>query len=175
MRLSRLDLLKRIYTEESERGGVCEIDLKQEKFPKDLIHDATWLETEGYIRQPLKATWKLFLELTQKGSDYIEDGYQNKGQEMNITGNNNIIVNGSNNQIKDNYNQIEMEIQQSDLPEDIKAELNSFMEDMKMLKDDSEKSRFRIKDFLAAIGAGTAANIAAPGLVFLIQALCQRL
>lgn len=70
MKQSRINLLQQIYDHEKVNSSPLSI-------PADTVNrfDISYLETEGYIVQPLKSVKTYHLSLTEKGESFVVNGF----------------------------------------------------------------------------------------------------
>lgn len=176
MKPTRIDLLRRVFEAENEGADMCHINLHEEdkKGLRVMMSDAKELVDEGYLTEPIKATWQLNLRLTEKGWNFADNGFMENEMPM-VNGNGNCVVIGTGNKVSHNYNPVQLQISEADIPQEIKNEILTLLEDVKGIQNDSCKLRNRIGGFLENITAGTISNIAAPGVISLLQALIQNI
>lgn len=143
---------------------------------KNEFHDAfEYLVECGYIRQDCITFGFCEYELTPYGISFIENGYEEPQQTSVIQGNNSIYVQGSNNSISNNYNQISAEIKNSDLPEDCKQLIESLLYDISNPHISPGKKSERIKTFLTDMVSDTLSSTTVSGLTTLLTALFNQL
>lgn len=174
MQQSALELLKEIYNHYLETDDrQCSVSFikssPQEK--KSISNSLDYLEECGYIQYTARATGFRQFKITVIGINFAENGYKELEISPVVQGPNSIYVNGSGNSISDNYNQISMNISQTDLPEECKQLIESFLYEMKNPNLTPEKKTDKIKSFLCDISSGTISGIAASGLTALLSSL----
>jgi len=77
---SRIDIIKRIYDHDQEKGGPLQINFQDENEEyiaglHDLQVDVEWLERNDYISQPMSIGMCYILALTEKGGAFVRNGF----------------------------------------------------------------------------------------------------
>ena len=143
---------------------------------KNEFYDAyEYLIECGYIEQDCIALGVCEYKLTPYGISFVENGYEDPQQSPVVQGDNSIYVQGSNNSISNNYNQISAEIKNSELPEDCKQLIESLLYDIRNPHISPDKKSERIKTFLMDMASNTLSNTAVSGLTTLLTALFNQL
>lgn len=133
------------------------------------------LRDDGYIEYTASAMGFCQFKITSLGIQFVENGFKEPESIPAVLGNNNIIVSGSGNTVSNNYNQLSTDIHNSDLPEDCKSLIESFLYEMQNPHLTPEKKTDKIKSFLADISSGTISGVAASGLSTLLFHLLSRM
>lgn len=105
--------------------------------------------------------------ITAKGIDFVENGYSEKQSHTN----NGIIINGSNNTVSNNLNTITNNINNSNLDENLKAELISFISELQTHKGDKHTTLQKITSFVSNIITTASTDIAVKQLTTLISSI----
>lgn len=134
-----------------------------------------YLEECGYVETIAPAMGFYEFKLTPYGIAFVENGYSDPTPVPVSQGNNSIYVQGSNNAITNNYNQISTEIEHSELPEECKQLIKAFLYDMNNPHNPPEKIPERIKSFLLDITSGALSDTATSGLTALLTALFKNM
>ncbi len=69
---SRMELLRRVFVDESNGASECTIALKEVENAKTIIADAGILEDEGYLVRPMNMIGAIVLRLTDYGWEYAK-------------------------------------------------------------------------------------------------------
>lgn len=138
---------------------------------RNILNCLDYLEECGYIYVLAKSTGYRRFKITVNGINFVENNFTEQSNTSIIQGDNSIYVNGSSNSITGNYNHISVDISQSDLPEDCKELIYSFLKDMENSNANPEEKLGKIKTFLRDISSGTISGTASRGLVALISSL----
>lgn len=133
------------------------------------------LRDDGYIEYTAKATGFCQYKITSYGIQFVENDFKNPDISPVIQGANSIYVNGSSNSITGNYNKISVDIAHSNLPDDCKQLIESFLCEMKNPHLPQEKKSEKIKSFLSDVSSGTLSGVAASGLTTLLVALFNQI
>lgn len=141
---------------------------------RNAIDSLDYLEECGYIQFTAKAMGFYQFKLTPGGIKFVENNFQDPTSTPVIHGSNNIVINGSDNTVSGNYNKISANINNSDLPSDCKALIQSSLNEMQNPHLTPETKTSKIKSFLTDISSGTISGVAASGLsTLLFQLLAQ--
>ena len=141
----------------------------------DFFDAYEYLIDSGYIEQVYRSIGFCQYKLTPYGISFVENGYADPQLVPVIQGDNSIYVQGSNNAISDNYNQISVEIRNSDLSEDCKQLIESLLYDIKNPHITPNKKSERIAAFFKDIGSDTLSNTAVSGLTALLMTLFNQI
>lgn len=133
------------------------------------------LSDDGYIQYTAQASGFCQFKITPKGIQFAENNYQESELPFIVQGANSILVNGSGNTVSNNYSQISLDIAKSDLPNDCKQLIESFLQEIKSPNLSPEKKSHKIKSFLSDISSGTISGVAASGLATLLSALLSQI
>lgn len=130
------------------------------------------LYDEGYITYEYRASGYYGIKLTPEGIRFAENNYQDSSDiSHSVYGNNNIIINGSENQISDNYNHIVSDINSLDIPPEFKDLIETLLYELKNPKL-TEKNKFsKIKQFLSDVSSSTLSGTAETVLTQLLMYL----
>ncbi len=134
-----------------------------------------YLKECGYVSTIVAAAGFYNFKLTVKGINFIENGYSDPVPLPVSQGDNSIFVNGSGNSISNNYNQMSVDIDNSDLPNDCKELLNSLLYEMRNPKLTTEKKTAKIKQFITDLTSGTLSGTASTGLTTLLISLFNQI
>ena len=127
------------------------------------------LEDYGYIEVEAVALGFTQFKLTTYGIDFFQENQSELSLPI-IQGDNNIIVNGSNNSVCC-FNQIQNEVQNSDLPDELKALLKSFLSEMQDTSLSKSSRRKKISTFLKDITSGSITDTASSCLTTLLLSI----
>lgn len=133
------------------------------------------LKDDGYIEYTAKATGFCQYKITNYGIRFAENDYKEPDTSSIVQGDNSIYVNGSSNSITGNYNKISIDITNSNLPDDCKQLIESFLYEIKNPHLPQEKKSEKIKSFLFDISSGTISGAAASGLTALLISLFNQI
>lgn len=126
------------------------------------------LQDDGYIEYTASALGFCQFKITSFGIQFAENDFKEPDFIPEISGNNNIIVSGSGNTVSNNYNQLSVDLDNSDLPDDCKDLIKTFLYEMQNPHLSPEKKTDKIKSFLTDISSGTISGVAASGLSTLL-------
>lgn len=129
---------------------------------------------EGFIEYVATAMGFCEVKLTPYGIQFAKNGFKNIEPIPSIQGDNNIVISGSKNNISGNYNKISINIANSDLTDECKSLIQSFLYEMNNPHLTPEKKTDKIKKFLVDISSGTLSNAAASGLTTLLFQLLSQ-
>ena len=133
------------------------------------------LQDDGYIEHIASAMGSCHFKITLLGIHFVENDFKEPELTPSVSGNNNIIVSGTGNNISNNYNQLSANISNSNLPEDCKALIKSFLYEMQTSHLAPEKKTDKIKSFLTEISSGTISGVASSGLSTLLFYLLSQI
>lgn len=123
-------------------------DLKNEPDRRSIYNRINFLVDCGYLYPITLSLARCVVEITPSGIRFVENNFQEASAQPSIQGNNITYVNGSNNTVSDNYNQISLHISQSDLPDESKELIQALIFDLKNTHLNAEKNQTRLKPFL---------------------------
>lgn len=141
----------------------------------DICNALDNLCDDGYVEYLAQATGMCSFKITPLGIQFVENEYQEPCISPIVQGANSIYVNGSGNNISNNYNQISVDIARSDLPDDCKNLIESFLLEMKSKDLTPEKKSAKIRSFLNSISSGTISGVASSGLTALLSSLLNQI
>ena len=150
-------------------AGLSPIEKNEFKDAYDYLLDC------GYIKEYCWVSGFCEYDLTPYGISFAENGYEDPQQTPVVQGDNSIYVQGSNNSISNNYNQISAEIRNSDLPEDCKQLIESLLYDIRNPHISPDKKSERIKAFIMDMLSDTLSGTAISGLTTLLSALFSQM
>ena len=133
------------------------------------------LRDDGFIEYIAVSMGFCDFRLTTYGIQFAENGFQYSRDTRTVSGNNNIVITGTSNTVSGNYNKISVDIGNSDLPEDCKELIQSFLYEMQDPHLNPEKKIDKIKSFLADISSGTISGVASSGLSALLFHLLSQM
>ena len=110
-------------------------------------------------------------EITVEGIKFAENGYKEPEPAPLFKGDNSIFINGSQNTVSSNYNEISVDVSSSDLPDDCKELIEELLYELKNPYITPEKKSNVINKFLTDISSGAISGTAATGLTFLLKSL----
>ena len=87
---------------------------------KSILDSLSLLEEYGYIRLTARAVGFCEFKLTVEGIKFAENGYKEPEPAPLFKGDNSVFINGSQNTVSNNYNEISVDVSSSDLPDDCK-------------------------------------------------------
>lgn len=128
-------------------------------------------EEYGYIRLTARASGFWQFALTVEGIKFAENGYKEPEPAPLFKGDNSIFINGSQNTVSNNYNEISVDVSSSDLPDDCKKLIEDLLYELKNPYITPEKKSNVINKFLTDISSGAISGTAATGLTFLLKSL----
>lgn len=177
MKQAEIELLTEIY-DHYKKNNQREYNISYSRNPQEkrsLCNSLDYLEECGYIKYTARAMGFCQLKLTIEGIQFVENGFHEPELSPVIQGNNSIYINGSGNTVSDNYNQLSVNISQSDLPDDIKKLIETLLYEMKNPHLTPEKKSGKIKTFLSDITSDTISGAAASGLTVLLSSLFSQI
>lgn len=130
----------------------------------DLLEDYDYIETEA------SALGFTQFKLTPCGIDFFQEIQPEPSLPSIVQGNNNIIVTGSNNSIYC-FNQIQNEIQNSDLPDELKSLIEAFLSEMRDSTLPQPSKLKKISAFLKDITSNSITDTASSCLSTLLLAI----
>lgn len=133
------------------------------------------LRDDGCIEYTARATGFCQYKITSYGIRFAENGFRDPDISSVIQGDNSIYVNGSSNSISGNYHKISVAISHSDLPDDCKQLIESFLYEIKNPHLPQEKKSEKVKSFLSDISSGTISGVTASGLTALLVSLFNQI
>lgn len=176
MRQVEIDMLSELYdnyTKTNNREFSIRFSSPSEKC--EYYKSLDYLQECDYITYTAQAAGFCEFKLTVNGIKFAQNGYKEISTAPIIQGNNSIYVNGSDNKISDNYNQISVNISESDIPDDCKKLIETFLYEIKNPQLTKEKKTEKIKNFLSDISSGTISGVASSGLTALLASLLSKL
>ena len=147
-------------------------------FDEDKSHDLDcldYLDSAGYIDIKAAAIGFYEVEITPDGLDFAENGFINQPPLPAIQGNNNIYVNGINNTVSNNYNEICDQITSSELPDEYKELIETLLYEIKNPKLSSDKKKVKVRDFISSISDNVLTATASEALTILITTLLSKI
>lgn len=171
------DFLSQAYNEYITTGDRhFSIWFKSAKEKKDFFDRCDYLEECGYIETLATASGFCNYKLTPNGITFAENDFKELENQPIVTqGSNSIYIQGSGNTVSDNYNQITIDINNSDLPPECKELINTFLYELKNPSLSKEKKIGKINQFLSDISSGTLSGVAASGLTTLLSTLFEHI
>lgn len=178
MQQSEIELLSEIYNHYLEtKSRECSVSFKdsssQEK--RDMCNSLEYLDECGFIHFTARAMGFWQFKITVDGIKFVENGFKEPDLSPVLQGDNNVYINGSGNTVSDNYNQISVNISQSDLPDEVKQLIETLLYEMKNPHLTPEKKSDKIKSFLTDITSGTISGAAASGLTALLASMFSQM
>lgn len=174
MKQKYIDYFKDLYTFCNDKNTrSCHID-----FDEDKSHDLDcldYLDSAGYIDIIAAAMGFYEVEITPDGLDFAENGFINQPPLPAIQGNNNIYVNGTNNTVSNNYNEICNQITSSELPDEYKELIETLLYEIKNPKLSSDKKKVKVRDFISSISDNVLTATASEALTILITTLLSKI
>ena len=142
---------------------------------KKIIASLDYLEECGYLRITASAMGFCQFKITVDGIKFVENNFKEPDFSPVVQGDNSVYINGSGNTVSDNYNQISVNVSQSDLPDEIKQLIETLLYEMKNQHLTPEKKSDKVKAFLSDITSGTISGVAASGLTTLLTSLFNQM
>lgn len=176
MRPSEKELLSTTYQRYLDTGNrecCLRFSSPSDKFKTFELLDN--LKEDGCIEYTARAAGFCQYKITSYGIRFVENDFSNPDISPVIQGDNSIYVNGSSNSISGNYNKISVDISHSDLPDDCKQLIESFLYEMKNPHLPPEKKSEKVKSFLSDISSGTISGVTASGLTALLVSLFNQI
>ncbi len=174
----QLEILKQAYQsylDGKNQYGYNRSDYQIKEYQK-ILTELDYLVEKDFITYVARASGFITFKITAYGIDFVENDFREPDTITNITqGNNSIYVQGSGNTISDNYNQITVDINNSDLPPDCKELINNFLYEIKNPNLSHDKKNNKIKEFLSSIASGTLSNTASTALTTLLASIFKYL
>ena len=128
---------------------------------RDTVDCLDALCDEGYIFYEYQSTGFYGVKLTPKGIRCAENNYQDSfNAPHSIYGSNNIIVNGSQNEISGNYNQFVSDINSLEIPPEFKELIENLLYELKNPKLSKEKRFSKIRQFLSDVSSSALSGTA---------------
>lgn len=170
------NLLSMAYQHYRETGDrECGFSFRDMEEKSRIYTSLDCLRDDGYIQYTARAMGFCQYKITPNGIRFAENDFKEPETAPVIQGNNSIYVNGSGNSITGNYNQISIDIENSDLPDNCKEMIESFLYEMKNPHLPQEKKSEKIRSFLTDISSGTISGAAASGLTTLLISLFKQI
>ena len=144
-------------------------------YKRKIYNALSVLEDYGYIVFTAKAIGFCQYKLTSSGIEFAENGFKEPDYTPVVQGANSIYINGHSNSVSGNYNQISLDISQSDLPDDYKQLMEAFVYEMKNPHLPKEKRSKKITDFLTDISSGALSSVASSALTTLLSSLFSQI
>lgn len=174
MKQKYIEYFKDLYTFCNDNNTIsCHID-----FDENKSHDLDcldYLDSAGYIDIKAAATGFYEVEITPDGLNFAENGFINQPPLPTIQGNNNIYVNGTNNTVSNNYNEICNQIISSELPDEYKELIETLLYEIKNPKLSSDKKKVKVRDFISSISDNVLTATASEALTILITTLLSKI
>lgn len=178
MQPATLELLKDIYNHYLDTDArdcrVSFVDVTPHE-KHSICNSLNYLEECGYIRYTSRALGFWDFQITVAGIRFAENGFKEPDVLPLIHGSNNIYVNGSSNSITGNYGNLSVDITNSDLPDECKQLIESFLYEMKNPHLPPEKKSEKVKSFLSDISSGTISGVTGSGLTALLVSLFNQI
>ena len=174
MRKCDIQLFSEIYEYCSTSNRIdCEVNFENDspEKKKQTIDSLSILSDSGYIAIKAKSIGFSVVRLTSKGLAFGENGYKETSSIPLSMGDNNIIVNGSENTVSDNYNKMSINLENSDLPAEYKEIIRNFLYEVKKPHMSAETKSQKIKEFLKDVSSNTLSTAASSALTFLFSNL----
>ncbi|MCM1181486.1 MAG: hypothetical protein NC347_14620 [Clostridium sp.] len=173
---NEINFLLSIYNHYKETGDrKCVFRDYNSKEKPSLYNLLNNLKDEGFIEYTSTTIGTLTFKITPAGINYVENGCNKSESPSVVQGANSIFVNGSGNTISKNYNQISVDIEQSDLPDNCKLLIESFLQEMKSPNLSPEEKTGKIQSFLTDISSGTISGVASSGLTALLSSFFSQM
>lgn len=135
----------------------------------------SYLEECGFVSKIAASVGFYNFKITVKGINFVENGFSDSLPVPVIQGDNSICIQGVGNTVSNNYNQISVDINNSDLPNEYKVLLNNFLHEIQNPKLTPEKKTDKVKQFLTDFTSGTLSGTAATGLTTLLMSLFNKI
>lgn len=159
------------YKDTNMRGSSIRFTNMSPIEKREITDSLALLEEYGYIRLTARASGFWQFALTVKGIKFAENGYKEPEPAPLFKGDNSIFINGSQNTVSNNYNEISVDVSSSDLPDDCKKLIEELLYELKNPYITPEKKSNVINKFLTDISSGAISGTAATGLTFLLKSL----
>lgn len=157
-----------------ERGASISLMGIESKEKQSILVQLRYLEEKGLIDIYAQAIGFVELRITSDGIDFIENNFATPTASTAIHGENIIYMNGSNNTISNNYNNVAIEINDSDLPDETRLLIETFLNEIKNPILNKESKAEKIKQFLSDLTSGTLSGLATNGLTVLLSSLLSK-
>lgn len=169
MLLKEQEMLSLAYQNYLKAGKrECFFRFTNSKDKAQILNTLNNLRDDGYIEYTASAAGFCQFKITSFGIQFAENGFKEPEFIPEISGSNNIIVSGSGNTVSNNYNQLSVDLDNSDLPNDCKDLIKTFLYEMQNPHLTPEKKADKIRSFLTDISSGTISGVAASGLTTLL-------
>lgn len=173
-----LSILRQMF-ERYQTGGSRTATINFQGIPleqkSDAIDAIELLEDYGYIEIEAQALGFYQFKLTPNGIDFANNDFQEPIVQPIIQGDNSIYVSGSYNQVQNCYNNVSLDIAQSDLSDDIKELIQSLLYELQNPHCSKTSKKEKIKNFLSNICGDALSSNASAGLTALISSLFSQL
>jgi len=178
MQHSEMELLSGIYNHYLKtKSRECSVSFTdsnlQEKF--DKYNSLEYLEECGLIYFTARTMGFWQFKITVEGIKFVENGFKEPASLPVIQDANSIYNTGSANPVSNNYNQISVDISQSDIPEGTKKLINTLLYEMKNPYHTPGKKAEKIKAFISDITSDTVTGTTASGLTVLLTSLFNQI
>lgn len=142
----------------------------------NLRNSLDYLADKKLIQYTSRALGFIEFKLSAHGIDFVENNFQEPENTSVITqGSNSIYIHGSGNAVTGNYNQLTMEIERSDLPQESKDLISNFFHELENPHLTLENKTSKIKRFLSEITAGALTDAATSSLTVLLTSLFDKI
>lgn len=142
----------------------------------ELFNSLDYLAEKKLIQYTTRALGYVEFKLSAHGIDFVENDFHEPENPSVVTqGSNSIYIHGSGNTVTENYNRLTMEINNSDLPQECKDLINTFLYELKNPHLTSEKKVSKIKQFLSEITANSLTDAATSSLTVLLTSLFDKI
>lgn len=159
------------YKDTNMRGSSIRFTNMSPIEKREITDSLALLEEYGYIRLTARASGFWQFSLTVEGIKFAENGYKEPEPAPLFKGDNSIFINGSQNTVSNNYNEISVDVSSSYLPDDCKRLIEELLYELKNPYITPEKKSNVINKFLTDISSGAISGTAATGLTFLLKSL----
>lgn len=161
------------YKDTNMRGSSIRFTNMSPIEKREITDSLALLEEYGYIRLTARCSGFWQFALTDRRLKFaLKTDIKNQNQLPLFNGlNNSIFINGSQNTVSSNYNEISVDVSSSDLPDDCKKLIEELLYELKNPYITPEKKSNVINKFLTDISSGAISGTAATGLTFLLKSL----
>lgn len=139
-----------------------------------ILNKLNYLEEKGLIDVVARAIGFIEFRITALGIDFVENDFTTATISPVVQGNNSVYISGSNNTVTDNYNEVKLEINNSNLPDETKRLIENFLHEIKNSNISKESKAEKIKQFLSDITSGTLSGLATNGLTVLLSSVFSK-
>lgn len=172
----QLKILKQAYQsylDDENQYGYDRSNYQVKEYQK-ILTELDYLVEKNLIAYVARACGFVTFKITAHGIDFVENNFHEPDIPTNVTqGNNSIYIQGPGNTISDNYNQITVDINNSDLPSAYKELINNFLYEIKNPNLSHEKKNNKIKEFLSSVASGTLSDTASTALTTFLASILK--